>query len=321
MARLRPERRRGSEEVRERILADLHSGRLNPGDRVPSVRRMAERVGADRKTVHRAYLALQREGLVETRPGSGTFLLEGRSVMQRPVRAAELLSAVNRTRAEAAGLGLDPAVFARFLRLSLGKGLRGVTLAVAECNLEQVALFSLELQGLLGVRCRHALLPDAISEGTNSLAGCSGIVTTDFHRSDVAGIGARLSLPVYRVALDPAFPRLLVEEARKGPVVMVVLDRSFASGFFRFLAGASVPEEVVRHFQVVEPQEARAAFRKAGGRAAVYVSPTVERAMGGRVLERLPRLSVTRHVSAASVERLRVQLALDLAMLGRDARA
>ncbi len=303
--------------MRAHILADLHSGRLSPGDRVPSLRRMAERVGADRKTVHRAYLALEREGILEMRAGSGTFLIEGRTASERPVRSDELLSAVNRSRAEAAGLGLDPGAFARFLDLALAGGLRGVPLAVAECNLEQVTLFSLELERTLGVRCRHVLLPDVATGAARTLAGCAGIVTTDFHRSEMAGVAATLALPVYRIALDPGFPRVLVEEARKGPVVMVVLDRSFAPGFLRFLSGASVAEDILARIHMVEPQEMRVACRKAGGGAAIYVSPTVEAALKGRIPEGLRRLRVARHISAASVERLEVRLALDLALSGR----
>jgi len=298
--------------VRVHILADLHSGRLTPGDRVPSVRQMAERAGADPKTVHRAYLAMEREGLLEMRPGSGTFLPEGRTLGHRPLSASQLLSAVNRWRAEAAGLGLDQPTFARFLAFASAGGLRGLPLAVAECNLEQVSLFSLELETMLGVRCRHLFLPGAGADKT--LAGCRGIVTTDFHRAEVERIAARAAVPVYRIALDTRFTRSLVEEARRGPVVMVVLDRSFAPGFLRFLLAASVPEDVVARMQIVEPREARGAFRKAGRGAAVYVSPTVERALPGPVPDSLRRLSVARHVSATSLERLRVRFALDLAL-------
>jgi hypothetical protein len=279
---------------------------------------MAALVGADRKTVHRAYIALEREGLLEMRQGSGTFLVEGRAVAQRAMSASELISAVNRSRAEAASFGLDPALFARFLGLALGRGLRDVSLAVCECNREQVTLFSLELTEILGVQCRHALLADMLREAPRKLAGCAGIVTTDFHRSEVARIAARLSVPVYRVALDPGFPRVLVEGAREGPVVMVVRDRTFAPGFFRFLSGASIPDEVLANLRVVEPEEARIAFRKAGPRASVYVSPTAERALDGRIPEGLRRIRVARHISAASVERLRVHLAFDLALRGRS---
>jgi hypothetical protein len=282
---------------------------------------MAERAGADPKTVHRAYLAMERDGLLEMRPGSGSFLKEGRTSGQRPMSASQLLASANRSRAEAAALGLDLRAFARFLALAAPGGLSGVSLAVAECNLEQVALFSLELQSMLGVRCRHVLLPGIGAEADKTLAGCRGIVTTDFHRREVDGIATRAALPVYRISLDPRFTRALVDEAGKGPVVMVVRDRSFAPGFFRFLLAAAVPENAVARMHVVEPREMRTAFRKAGRDAAIYVSPTVARELPGPVPAGLRRISVARHVSAASLERLRVRLALDLAVRGTTARS
>ena len=318
MSRSRPaEHRSRIEEVRAHLLAGLHTGRLKPGDRLPSVRGMAAIVGADPKTVHRAYLALAREGIVDLRAGSGTFLSEGGADTPRPVKTGDLLSGLNRARAEAVRLGLEPEVFARFLKRALDGGLRGVRLAVVECNLEQVALFSFELDRLLGVNCRHALLPDVAARPRKVLEGCAGIVTTDFHRSELVAIASPLGLPVYRVALDPGFSRALVDEARNGPVVMVVLDRSFAPAFFRFLAESSVPGEVLERFTVVEPHEARSAFRKARGQGTVYISPAVEERLPGRVPDGFRRLTVRHHVSLSSVERLRVHLALDLALRER----
>ena len=48
----------GVEKVRARLLTSLHLNRLHPGDRVLSVRRLADITGMNRKTVHRAYKAL-----------------------------------------------------------------------------------------------------------------------------------------------------------------------------------------------------------------------------------------------------------------------
>ena len=62
--------------VRARLLTALHVGRLRPGDRVPSVRRLAGLTGVNHKTVHRAYTELAREGILEVRPGSGTFVAD-----------------------------------------------------------------------------------------------------------------------------------------------------------------------------------------------------------------------------------------------------
>src|SRR5262245_17979305 len=49
-------------------------GRLAPGDRLPSVRDLMGKHGVSPVTVRRAVAALSDEGLIEPRPGHGTFL-------------------------------------------------------------------------------------------------------------------------------------------------------------------------------------------------------------------------------------------------------
>ncbi len=51
------------------------SGRIKPGDRLPSVRRLAEYLNINLHTVRNAYSQLESEGLVETRQGWGTKAL------------------------------------------------------------------------------------------------------------------------------------------------------------------------------------------------------------------------------------------------------
>lgn len=58
------------EEIRSRIT----SGRLRPGDRVPSIRQLAQHYDVAVATATRAMAALRDEGLVESRVGSGTVV-------------------------------------------------------------------------------------------------------------------------------------------------------------------------------------------------------------------------------------------------------
>lgn len=58
-------------EIRERI----ERGRLSPGDRLPTVRWLAEQLKVNFNTVARAYRLLDQEGLITTRQGRGTFVL------------------------------------------------------------------------------------------------------------------------------------------------------------------------------------------------------------------------------------------------------
>ena len=60
--------RRIAEQLRRRI----NDGRLPPGARVPSTRQLVRDWGVAMATASRAIAILRDEGLVVTRPGSGT---------------------------------------------------------------------------------------------------------------------------------------------------------------------------------------------------------------------------------------------------------
>ncbi|MFJ6619960.1 GntR family transcriptional regulator [Kitasatospora sp. NPDC091335] len=55
----------------------LRLGMLTPGDRLPTAREVVAQLAINPNTVHKAYRELERVGLVEVRPGQGTFVLRG----------------------------------------------------------------------------------------------------------------------------------------------------------------------------------------------------------------------------------------------------
>jgi GntR family transcriptional regulator len=56
----------------------IESGELAPGDRIPSVISLAQEYELAAGTVRKALAQLQREGLIESRVGWGTFVTERR---------------------------------------------------------------------------------------------------------------------------------------------------------------------------------------------------------------------------------------------------
>lgn len=82
-------------------------GDLNPGDRLPSARALAQQLRVNPNTIIHAYSQLEREGLVETKRGLGTFI---RSDVTPAASRHELLSAAARRYAqEARALGVGRA--------------------------------------------------------------------------------------------------------------------------------------------------------------------------------------------------------------------
>ena len=59
-------------------LTELATSELSPGQRMPSERELLLRFGVSRATVRHALAALERDGVVERRHGSGTYVVERR---------------------------------------------------------------------------------------------------------------------------------------------------------------------------------------------------------------------------------------------------
>ncbi len=80
---LGPPRNRTTEVV-ERLAAEIASGRLASGARLPTEQALTEAFGVSRTVIREAVAALRAEGLIETRQGVGAFV--ARDVRRRPFR-------------------------------------------------------------------------------------------------------------------------------------------------------------------------------------------------------------------------------------------
>jgi GntR family transcriptional regulator len=88
------------------------SGRLEPGEELLPIRTLAERLTVNPNTVARAYLELERSGVVTKRHGSGTYVSSGVSPLPEREKIKLLWPKVDSMLVEAAhlGIGLDKVV-------------------------------------------------------------------------------------------------------------------------------------------------------------------------------------------------------------------
>lgn len=61
-------------QVVDLIAEHIESGTLRPGDRLPSLRKMSDRAGVSVPTVRQAYVELERQRRIESRPKSGFYV-------------------------------------------------------------------------------------------------------------------------------------------------------------------------------------------------------------------------------------------------------
>jgi GntR family transcriptional regulator len=154
----------------ERIRAAVADGRLTGGERLPSVRELAESAGVNVNTVRAAYARLESEGLIRSEHGRGTFAAgdspPSRAALRDQIAALEArlarlppppLAADEERRARAALLSTDELVEVRDRLLE----------RLRQLDTERTALMeSIEQLGF------NAPVPDAPSRrATPSLAG------------------------------------------------------------------------------------------------------------------------------------------------------
>src|SRR5947209_17818278 len=97
------------------LRAAIATGRLHPGDQLPTVRQLAVDVRINADTVARVYGDLERAGVLETRRGIGSFISAAGPSQARPAqeRTKRLRAFVTRVLADADAAGFTIAdVFA-----------------------------------------------------------------------------------------------------------------------------------------------------------------------------------------------------------------
>src|ERR1043166_912196 len=95
----------------QQVRQAVRLGLLKPGDQLPTVKEVVGSLAINPNTVLKAYRELEHDGLVEGRPGQGTFVLRslaGPSLASQVELRQELLAWLGRARA--AGLDTEDVV-------------------------------------------------------------------------------------------------------------------------------------------------------------------------------------------------------------------
>ena len=94
----------------------VSSGRLQPGEQLPPVRKLAEQLLVNPNTVARAYRELESEGIVSSRQGSGVFVTDGASPLARREQNRLLLERIDMLLAEARQMKVDVDAVVKLVR-------------------------------------------------------------------------------------------------------------------------------------------------------------------------------------------------------------
>ena len=85
------------EQIKNQIRAAILSGELQPGEALPSLRKLAKELRISVLTVTRAYNELADEGLVENMQGKGTFVMSRSSELMKQSARERIMQVFKQT--------------------------------------------------------------------------------------------------------------------------------------------------------------------------------------------------------------------------------
>ena len=103
-------------QLADQIRYAAASGRLRPGDPLPSLRPLAEELRINRNTIAKAYAELEAQGMIETLPGKGAFLKSNHSAITQQTRQGLLQTEIDEAVVMAHHLGVDREKFLAVVR-------------------------------------------------------------------------------------------------------------------------------------------------------------------------------------------------------------
>lgn len=108
------------QQIENHVRFAISAGRLQPGDQLPSVRELSERLQVNPNTVAKAYRDLEVMGLLYTRRGMGVFVQRGVESKCRQDTAAQIIARLHEILAEAKAAGMGRTEISDVVKKCLG---------------------------------------------------------------------------------------------------------------------------------------------------------------------------------------------------------
>jgi DNA-binding transcriptional regulator YhcF (GntR family) len=229
-------------QLEEQIKHLILTGNFVAGDRLPSIRALAGFLRVNRNTVARVISDLEREGFVESRRGSGVYVVEP-PVDEERLRRQEVLERVMNL-AAAQGVSVEELGNALLARGGV-RPQEKVPILFVECTGEELGQFSAELEEQLPVEVEGVLLEDLPAR----LAGEGRppwrmAVTTFFHVHEVQDLVEPFGLETVALLAEANIESLrrLTELPAGTPVGVVGWGRTCMENLSASLEGAGLDQ-------------------------------------------------------------------------------
>lgn len=214
------------EQIKGQLLSAIYCGKIEAGDRLPSMRELAEEVGVSYSTVRKTYQRLCAEGYLEMVHGSGAFLRRpSGETSYADMRRRAVYKFLSETSARGRGLGLSADRIVQLLdAYARGRALNKISFAVVDHS-EEALVFSREIRTRIDADVFPIALDDASGNGALDQAGKADyLLTTSWHFDQVQEIARKLGKQVLEIKPDHQIYTEILNAARDANVGIVIQD-------------------------------------------------------------------------------------------------
>lgn len=240
-------------QLEEQLKHLILTGRFEVGSRLPSIRTLAGYLRVNRNTVARVISDLEREGFVETRRGSGVYVVEP-PVDAEVLRRQEVLERVMEL-AASRGVSVEELGYALLARSGVPAPEK-VPVLFVECNSPEVERYAAELEEALPVIVEPVLVEDlpARLSGEKELPWRI-VVTTFYHVQEVERWMEPLGIETVALLTEATLEGLnrLSDLPEDTYVGVVGNSRTCTDNLLRSLEGAGLDH--LKFFEIEESAE------------------------------------------------------------------
>lgn len=196
-------------QVKHAITDKIRSKELSAGFKMPTERELSEHLKISRNTVSAAYKDLEKEGLLISRQGKGTFVAEESDRIIHGEVHERILHLVDAGMKEALDYGMEAKDFLHLVAQRVEEKLDLIRTASAvyiECNTEQARYFAQQIEAGTNMKCDPLTIADLIEmtdETRLLLYKAKVIVSTFNHVPEVLEYVESFGKTVLGVAINP----------------------------------------------------------------------------------------------------------------------
>ena len=214
------------DQIKGQLLSAIYCGKIKEGDRLPSMRELADALEINYKTIRKIYLRLSDENYLHIVKGSGAFLQERRGgKTYEEMRRSAIFKLLSETCDKARNLGLTPQKYTQFLEwYSSGASPRKIQLVVIDHE-EEAFIFSRELKMRLGAEVSSVSLDGTQEEAVvTQLENADYFLTTSWHMDEVSQLAQNYEKQLVEIKPSHQIYTEILNAARDQNVAIVIQD-------------------------------------------------------------------------------------------------